>query len=175
MKFMLMMHAAHGRGDWDVFHWTPEARAAHQAYWEELNGELRSAGELVRVDGLSAPAQTRVVRSGESTQPIISDGPFPESKEFLAGYWIIDVASPERAYAIAARASAAPGPNGEPLSMPIEIREVMFSVTCGPVFVSRNARRPPVGKSASPNLLGRPTEKKLGRDVEKAGSAPTPS
>ena len=129
MKFILMMHAPRGTGDWDVFQWTPEARAAHQAYWQKLNAELRSAGELVRVDGLSAPGQARVIRSGQSTQPIVSDGPFPESKEFLAGFWIIDVASADRAHAIAARASAAPGPNGEPLSMPIEVREVMFSVT----------------------------------------------
>ena len=129
MKFILMMHALRGTGDWDIFHWTPEARAAHQAYWEKLNADLRNAGELVRVDGLTAPAQTRIVRSGESTQPIISDGPFPESKEFLAGYWIIDVATPERAYAIAARASAAPGADGKPLAMPLEVREVMFSIT----------------------------------------------
>jgi len=133
MKFMLMMHAPRGTGDWDVFHWTPEARAAHQAYWDKLNADLRSAGQLVRIDGLTAPAQARIVRSGSgsgvSTQPIISDGPFPESKEFLAGYWIIDVDNQDQAYAIAARASAAPGPDGTPISMPIEVREVMFTTT----------------------------------------------
>jgi hypothetical protein len=129
MKFMLMMHAPRGTGDWDVFQWAPEARAAHQAYWEKLNADLRSAGQLVRIDGLTAPAHTRIVRSGASTQPIISDGPFPEAKEFLAGYWIIDVENAEQAYAIAGRASAAPGPDGAPLSMPIEVREVMFTTT----------------------------------------------
>ena len=55
----------------------------------------------------------------------MTDGPFPEAKEFLAGYWIVDVESTERAYAIAARASAAPGQGGEPLNMPIEVRQVM--------------------------------------------------
>lgn len=129
MKFMLMMHALRGTGDWDVFHWAPEARAAHQAYWDKLNADLRSAGQLVRIDGLTAPAQTRIVRSGASTQPIVSDGPYPEAKEFLAGYWIIDVENAEQAYAIAGRASAAPGPDGSPLSMPIEVREVMFTTT----------------------------------------------
>jgi hypothetical protein len=129
MKFILMMHSPRGTGDWDIFHWKPEARAAHEAYWQKLNADLRSAGELVGIEGLQTPAQARVVRSGgNAEEPIVTDGPFPEAKEFLAGYWIIDVAEAKRAYAIAARASAAPGPDGKPMSMPIEVREVMFSV-----------------------------------------------
>ena len=55
----------------------------------------------------------------------MTDGPFPEAKEFLAGYWIVDCDTPQRAYEIAARASAAPGKGGEPMNMPIEVREVM--------------------------------------------------
>ena len=55
----------------------------------------------------------------------VTDGVFPESKEFLAGYWIVDVDGPERAFQIAAQASAAPGPGGAPLNMPIEVRQVM--------------------------------------------------
>jgi hypothetical protein len=55
----------------------------------------------------------------------VTDGPFAESKEFLAGYWIVDVETPQRAHAIAARASAAPGPKGAPLNMAIEVRQVM--------------------------------------------------
>lgn len=130
MKFILMMHAPRGTGDdWDIFKWAPEARAAHEAYWGKLNADLRSSGELVRIEGLTAPAKARTVRSDTSTQPIVSDGPFPETKEFLAGYWIIEVASAQRAYEIAGRASAAPGPDGEPLSTVIEVREVMFSST----------------------------------------------
>ena len=129
MKFILMMHAPRGAGDWDIFKWSPEARAAHEHYWQQLNADLRSAGELVRIEGLTAPAQARIVRSSKSNEPIVTDGPFPEAKEFLAGYWIIAVESEARAHAIAARASAAPGPDGEPLSMPIEVREVMFSTT----------------------------------------------
>ena len=81
------------------------------------------------IEGLTPPTQARIVRSGSSAEPIVSDGPFPEAKEFLAGYWIIDVQDAKQAYAIAARASAAPGPNGAPISMPIEVREVMFSAT----------------------------------------------
>lgn len=55
----------------------------------------------------------------------MTDGPFAEAKEFLAGYWIVDCENKERAYAIAARVSAAPGKGGVPLNMPIEVREVM--------------------------------------------------
>src|SRR3954453_982583 len=127
MKFMLMMHAPRGTGDWDIFAWTPEARAAHEAYWQKLNADLRSAGQLVSIAGLTPPTQARVGRSGASTAPMVSDGPFPEAKEFLAGYWIIEVDNASQAFAIAARASAARGAQGEPLSMPIEVREVMFT------------------------------------------------
>jgi hypothetical protein len=129
MKFILMMHAPRGTGDWDIFGWSPEDRATHEAYWGKLNADLRSGGQLVSIHGLTAPAEARVVRSGKDAEPIVSDGPFAEAKEFLAGYWIIDVESAKEAYAIAARASAAPGPKGAPLSMPIEVREVMFSTT----------------------------------------------
>jgi hypothetical protein len=63
------------------------------------------------------------VRADKNGMPI-TDGVFPESKEFLAGFWIVDVASPERAYAIAARISMCPGPGGALLYMPIEVRPV---------------------------------------------------
>jgi hypothetical protein len=74
---------------------------------------------------LAPPGQARIVRAGSQGKPDVTDGPFAETKEFLAGYWIVDVESAEQAYAIAARASAAPGPGGKPLNMPIEVREVM--------------------------------------------------
>ena len=82
------------------------------------------SGELVSAEGLSFPDQAKLVRAGKDGRPI-TDGVFPESKEFLAGYWIVDVATPERAYEIAARASAAPGPGGALLNIPIEVRPVM--------------------------------------------------
>ena len=65
--------------------------------------------------------------------PVVTDGPFAETKEFLAGYWIVDVESPERAVEIAAHISAAPGPGGGPLNMPIEVRQVMCAPTAGAV------------------------------------------
>ena len=75
-------------------------------------------------EGLAVPDQAKLVRAGKDGEPI-TDGVFPESKEFLAGYWIIDVESPEQAYEIAARVSAAPGPGDTPLNMPIEVRPIM--------------------------------------------------
>jgi len=70
---------------------------------------------------LIGPNEAKLVR-GEKNGIPVTDGIFPESKEFLLGYWIVDVASPERAYAIAAQISAAPGPGGTPTNMPIEVR-----------------------------------------------------
>jgi hypothetical protein len=70
-------------------------------------------------------ATARIVRAAESGAPAVTDGPFPEAKEFLAGYWIVEVDRLERAYEIAAKASTAPGPDGAPLRTPIEVRRVM--------------------------------------------------
>lgn len=124
MKFMLMMNAPRGDGNWGVSKWPVEDLKAHIGFMKKFTGRLAESGELVGAEGLAMPAQARLVRAGKDRRPI-TDGVFPESKEFLAGYWIIDVESPERAYQIAAEASAAPGKGGEPLNMPIEVREVM--------------------------------------------------
>ena len=124
MKFMLMMNAPRGTGDWGVMKWSEEDLKAHIRFMKSFDRELQEAGELVGGEGLAAPAQARVVRAGKNGAPI-TDGIFPEAKEFLAGYWIVDVESPERAYEIAAQASAAPGPGGAPSNIPIEVRQVM--------------------------------------------------
>jgi len=125
MKFMLMMHAPRGTGDWSVFKWPPEDLKAHINFMKRFGKELQDSGALVAAEGLAAPDQARVVRARKGGGPEVTDGPFPEAKEFLAGYWIVDVESPEQAYEIAARASAAPGPGGAPLNLRIEVREVM--------------------------------------------------
>jgi hypothetical protein len=125
MKFMLMMNAPRGDGDWGVMNWPPEDLRAHITFMKRFAEELTHAGELVSAEGLASPGQARIVRAGKASAPEVTDGPFPEAKEFLAGYWIVDVERPEQAYAIAARASAAPGPGGTPLNMAIEVREVM--------------------------------------------------
>jgi hypothetical protein len=125
MKFMLMMNAPRGDGGWAIMNWKPDAFQAHIQFMVDLNKDLREAGELVGCEGLASPGQARVVRAGEGAEPEVTDGPFAESKEFLAGYWIVDVESAAQAYAIAARASKAPGPDGVPMRIPIEVREVM--------------------------------------------------
>jgi hypothetical protein len=125
MKFMLMMNAPRGNRDWGVVNWPPADLKAHIDFMKRFNKELTDSGELVAAEGLAAPGQARVVRAGKGGKPEVTDGPFAEAKEFLAGYWIVDCESPQRAYEIAARASAAPGPGRTPLNMPIEVREVM--------------------------------------------------
>jgi hypothetical protein len=122
MKFMLLMTAPRGTGDWGIFEWSKAAIDAHMKYMMGINDDLRRSGELVGGEGLTPPKDARLVRAGANGQPQVTDGPFAETKEFLAGYWIVDCASPERAFEIAARASSAPGPDGAPLNMPIEVR-----------------------------------------------------
>jgi hypothetical protein len=122
MKYILMMNTM--RAGAGIPLWPPADLRAHIAFMLGLNRDLLESGELVSAEGLSFPDQARLVRAGKDGAPV-TDGVFPESKEFLAGFWIIDVDVPERAYAIAARVSAAPGPGGNPLNMPIEVRPIM--------------------------------------------------
>ncbi len=123
MKYMLMMNAP-GKGPYQITSWPEKDIKAHIGFMIDFSKKLGAAGELVAAEGLSGPEQAKLVRAGADGQPV-TDGVFPESKEFLAGYWIVDVESPARAYAIAAQASAAPGPGGKPLNMAIEVRQVM--------------------------------------------------
>jgi hypothetical protein len=123
MKYMLMMNTPSG-GPFQIASWPPQDLKAHIAFMKRFAEQLGASGELVGAEGLAGPDQARRVRAGADGKPV-TDGVFPESKEFLAGYWIVDVASPERAYEIAAQASAAPGPGGKPLHLSIEVREVM--------------------------------------------------
>ena len=125
MKFMLMMHAPRGTGDWGAVNWPPEDLKAHINFMKRFAKELKDAGELVGAEGLAGPDQAKVVQARKGGRPEVTDGPFPEAKEFLAGYWIVDVESPQQAYEIAGRASAAPGPGGAPMNLRIEVREVM--------------------------------------------------
>jgi len=123
VKYILMMHCP--KTGYETFGALPKKDLqAHIAFMLDLNKSLRESAELVSAEGLASPQQAKLVRAAKDGTPI-TDGVFPESKEFLAGYWIVEVPSPERAYAIAARASAAPGLGGAPMSIPIEVRQVM--------------------------------------------------
>src|SRR4249920_2000905 len=111
MKYLLMMRFP--LGDWktkSIEVWSPQDRNAHMDFLRRFNKDLVDAGEFVRTEGLGGPEQMKEVRANGDGSPLVTDGPFPESKEVLAGYWAIDVETPQRAYEIAARASAAPGP-----------------------------------------------------------------
>ena len=128
MKYIMMMHVPKGSGDYQINNWSPEDFQNHIAFMHSYNTELKKNGEWVGAEGLTPPSQAKLIRAKNDGTPA-TDGVFPESKEFLAGYWIIDVDSPERAYAIAARASMAPGPGGKPLYMSLEVRQVMQAPT----------------------------------------------
>ena len=122
MKYMLIMNAP--KSGWDsLMRWPKEAIQHHIEFMHRLNAKLKDAGELVLAEGLMPPSEAKVVRARKGAPPVI-DGVFAETKEFLAGWWIVEVPSAERAYAIAAEASAAPGPDGEPFGIPIEVRQV---------------------------------------------------
>jgi hypothetical protein len=105
--------------------WSPEDIQAHIAFQQALNAELAELGELVDAQGLAGPDQARFVVSDGASVPVITDGPYPESKELLAGYRLVDVESAARAIEIAARASAAPGQHGAAIRQRIEVREVL--------------------------------------------------
>jgi hypothetical protein len=123
MKYMLMMTGT--KADFQGYaQWPKEDLQANIAFMRAFSKELKDAGVFVATEGLAFPDQAKMVRAGQDSEPI-TDGVFPESKEFLAGYWIIDVEGPEEAYRIAARLSAAPGSGTMRGSMPIEVRQVM--------------------------------------------------
>ena len=122
MKYIMMMNTMKaGEG---IPAWPKEDVHAHIAFMMAFNQSLNESGEFILAEGLAFPDQAKLVRAGKDGMPV-TDGVFPEGKEFLAGFWIVDVESPERAYALAAHASSAPGPGGAPLNMPIEVRPVM--------------------------------------------------
>ena len=120
MKYILLMSGT--KAGVDTYHaWSQKDIEAHMAVLGRINKELTESGEFLATQGLAGPDEAKVVRGEKNGMPV-TDGIFPESKEFLLGYWIVDVATPERAYAIAARISATPGPGGAPTNTPIEVR-----------------------------------------------------
>jgi hypothetical protein len=123
MKYILLMNAT--KANFDVYaKWSKEDLRRNTAFMRAFGKELKDSGVFVSTEGLGWPNEARIVRAGKDGEPI-TDGVFAESKEFLAGYWIIDVEGPEQAYKIAARVSAGPGPGGTTGSMPIEVRQVL--------------------------------------------------
>lgn len=129
MKYMIMMNCP--RDGYDQFmSWPKEVLEAHFAFMETFTEKLRTAGEFVLAEGLASPVQAKAVRTGKDGKPV-TDGVFPETKEFLAGFWIVDVEKPERAYQLAGEILDAPHADvmtdGKPFEMVVEVREVMGS------------------------------------------------
>ncbi|HEX6821383.1 MAG TPA: YciI family protein [Candidatus Sulfotelmatobacter sp.] len=121
MKYILLMSGT--RAGVEGYHaWSKQDIEAHMAVLQHINRDLTASGEFVATQGLADPREANVVR-GEKNGIPVTDGVFPESKEFLLGYWIVEVANAQRAYAIAGQISAAPGPGGKPTNMPIEVRQ----------------------------------------------------
>src|SRR5262245_40016360 len=109
MRYMLLQSYGGAPADCSpISGWAPEDIRAHSQFQPGLNGELLERGEPIDAQGLAGPAQAKFVTSDGISAPVITDGPFPEAKELLAGYRIVDVESAERAIEIAARISAAP-------------------------------------------------------------------
>ncbi|WP_330177457.1 YciI family protein [Streptomyces sp. NBC_01498] len=124
-KFMLMVNHDSGVFDEPMDRWEPADTAAHFAYYAELTRELTETGEMMRFTALADPQLATTVRSDGGATPLVTEGPYPETTGFLAGFNIVDVVSEARALEIAARISAVPGPGGVPTQRPVEVRQVM--------------------------------------------------
>jgi hypothetical protein len=121
MKYILLMTGT--KAGVDTYRaWNKKDIDGHMAVLASINRELTESGEFVATQPLAAPHEAKLVRGMKEGMPI-TDGIFPESKEFLLGYWIVEVPTAERAYEIAGRIAAAPGPGGIPTNMPIEVRQ----------------------------------------------------
>ena len=126
-KFLLLTRYDSELGVPPIDEWDPADVNAHLEYLTKINDELAASGELVEMQALAAPELARTVSADGRSTPVITDGPFPETKEVLAGYQLLDVESEERALEVAAQVSAAPGPDGVPLRQRIEVRQVMWT------------------------------------------------
>ncbi len=121
MKYILLMSGT--KAGVSGYHtWSQSDRDTHMQSLRDLVNELMESGEFVATQGLADPKEAKLV-CGERDGLPVTDGIFPEAKEFLLGYWIVDVATPGRACAIAGRISAAKGPGGIPTNMAIEVRQ----------------------------------------------------
>jgi len=123
MKYILMLNGR--KTDFEAYaRWSKEDLQTNVAFMRAFSRELKESGVFVASEGLGWPNEARLVRAGSKGEPV-TDGVFPEAKEFLAGYWIIDVESPEQAFAIAAQLSQGPGEGGQSVSMPVEVRRLL--------------------------------------------------
>lgn len=126
-KYLLLKHYRGGPeapGFAPMNEWTPDEVKAHIQFQRDTCQMLIDSGEFVSADA-AAPTGNWVQYGGPGKPPHVLDGPFPESKELIAGWFLIDVESEQRAHEVAAYASSAPGPGGEPIYEWIEVRPML--------------------------------------------------
>ncbi|MEU6062848.1 YciI family protein [Streptomyces sp. NPDC047097] len=123
MQYMIQLNVPATQWESMMSSYSEDDMKAMFAHMGALNDDLSSAGELVEARGLGGPALTKTVRAGDDGRPLVSDGPDKQDR-ILAGYWVVDVKSEDRALQIAARASACPGPGGMPTNEPVEVHAV---------------------------------------------------
>jgi hypothetical protein len=122
-KYLLLKHyrgAPAPRNDVPMEQWTPEEISAHMRYMRDFAARLEGTGEFVDSQALSSDGT--FVRSDGEGRPPVTDGPFAETKDLIAGWMVIDVDSYERALALAGELSAAPGAGGKPINEWLELR-----------------------------------------------------
>lgn len=133
MKYMILLSGS--QQDYDAMTGQPVAGkpawsgpdfAAMGAFMESFNKELAESGELVNTRGLTAPVHARRILL-ESGVPVVTDGPYPETQEVLAGYWVVDCASFDRATEIAARLTECPHPEGAAATAYVDVRPIADS------------------------------------------------
>jgi hypothetical protein len=124
-KYLLLKHYRGGpeQNYVPMPEWTPDEITAHIAFQRQVADMLRERGEFVDAQALS-PTGEYVQYGGPDAAPVV-DGPFPEAKELIAGWFVIDVESVERAHEVAAYVSSAPGKGGEPVCEWLEVRPFM--------------------------------------------------
>ena len=122
MKYMMQMNVK--GGSYQMEGWSPNDVKAMVDFMNTFNQELKKNGQWVFAEGLVAPEFARIVKADDQGRPVVTDGPFAESKEFIAGFWIVEVKDEAEAFRLAAKVSTCPGPGGKPLNMPLEVRAV---------------------------------------------------
>jgi hypothetical protein len=120
---MLLIHG-NSEGWKDLDDWSQEDLQAMVGFMHGINADLSASGELLDAQGLAGPEYAKTVRASQEGGPIITDGPFSETKEVLAGFWLVEVPSEQRALEIAARISATPGPGGILINQPVEVHPI---------------------------------------------------
>ncbi len=124
-RYLLLVTFESGVEESPMEEWEPDEVTVHLDYHQALHRELVDSGELVESEVLAGPDLAKIVRADGVAPPVVTDGPFPEFKGWVAGYQIVDVESESRAIEIAAKISAVPGPGGRATQQPIHVRRLM--------------------------------------------------